>query len=56
MAPVLEAHYGGSALNIAVQDGPDSGQSVPHVHIHLLPRRPADFKVNDQVGVERWVE
>jgi bis(5'-adenosyl)-triphosphatase len=26
------------SFNIAIQDGPDSGQSVPHVHCHVIPR------------------
>lgn len=26
------------SFNIAVQDGPDAGQSVPHVHCHIIPR------------------
>ena len=26
-----------------------AGQSVPHVHIHVLPRRPGDFEKNDDV-------
>ena len=26
-----------------------AGQSVPHVHVHVLPRRPGDFKSNDDV-------
>jgi bis(5'-adenosyl)-triphosphatase len=29
--------YDGS-FNIAVQDGPDAGQSVVHVHCHIIPR------------------
>ncbi|KAJ1552536.1 hypothetical protein HK405_010968, partial [Cladochytrium tenue] len=29
--------------------GPDAGQTVPHVHIHIIPRRAGDFAVNDQV-------
>mmetsp|Transcript_12905 Transcript_12905/g.33621 ORF Transcript_12905/g.33621 Transcript_12905/m.33621 type:complete len:227 (+) Transcript_12905:1-681(+) len=45
----LEAHYGATAANIAVQDGRDAGQTVPHVHVHILPRKPADFKRNDDV-------
>ena len=31
------------------QDGPQAGQTVPHVHIHVLPRCPGDFKHNDEV-------
>lgn len=39
IGPKLEEHYGAQALNIAIQDGKASGQSVPHVHIHILPRK-----------------
>lgn len=45
----LEGHYGATAANIAVQDGRDAGQTVPHVHVHILPRKPADFARNDDV-------
>jgi bis(5'-adenosyl)-triphosphatase len=48
-APKLEAHFGASALTFAVQDGAAAGQTVPHVHIHLLPRRLGDFENNDEV-------
>jgi bis(5'-adenosyl)-triphosphatase len=30
-------------LNIAVQDGVHAGQSVPHVHAHIIPRKAADL-------------
>lgn len=26
------------AFNVAIQDGKLSGQSVPHVHVHIIPR------------------
>jgi bis(5'-adenosyl)-triphosphatase len=47
--PRLEAHFGASALTFAVQDGAAAGQTVPHVHIHLLPRRLGDFARNDEI-------
>ncbi|KAK5660339.1 hypothetical protein OQA88_12880 [Cercophora sp. LCS_1] len=31
------AEYNGS-FNIALQDGPEAGQTVPHVHVHIIPR------------------
>lgn len=30
--------YKADALNISIQDGPELGQSVPHLHTHILPR------------------
>lgn len=34
--------YRADSLNIAIQDGPESGQSVPHLHTHIIPRFKAD--------------
>ena len=39
----MERVYGASSLNIAVQDGVHAGQSVPHVHAHIIPRKAADL-------------
>lgn len=30
------------SFNIAIQDGQDAGQTVAHVHCHIIPRRRAD--------------
>jgi diadenosine tetraphosphate (Ap4A) HIT family hydrolase len=30
------------ATNIGVNDGPAAFQSVPHIHLHVLPRRNGD--------------
>ena len=49
IGPALERYYGCTALNIAIQDGIASGQSVPHVHVHVLPRKEGDFKRNDDI-------
>ena len=40
---VLERVYRASSLNIAIQDGVDAGQSVPHVHVHIIPRAKSDL-------------
>ena len=29
---------GGVEFDIGMQDGPIAGQSVPHVHVHILPK------------------
>jgi diadenosine tetraphosphate (Ap4A) HIT family hydrolase len=39
--------------NIGINDGPQAGQTVPHVHIHLIPRFAGDVK--DPRGGVRWL-
>ncbi|KAI9229121.1 MAG: fragile histidine triad protein [Piptocephalis tieghemiana] len=46
---VLERVYQGEALTMVVQDGAAAGQTVPHVHVHLIPRRPEDWANNDDI-------
>jgi len=46
---MVEAHYGATGLTMAIQDGASAGQTVFHVHIHILPRKEGDFERNDQV-------
>lgn len=40
---MLKRVYGATACNIAIQDGEAAGQSVPHVHAHLIPRKEKDM-------------
>ena len=35
---LITEEYGATGANIAVQDGVHAGQSVPHAHVHVLPR------------------
>ncbi|XP_035402691.1 bis(5'-adenosyl)-triphosphatase isoform X1 [Cygnus olor] len=50
---VVEKHFGATSLTISIQDGPEAGQTVKHVHVHVLPRRVGDFSRNDDVYEER---
>ncbi|KAM3256729.1 hypothetical protein ACQJBY_049262 [Aegilops geniculata] len=45
----LEQYHKASSLTFAIQDGPQAGQTVPHVHIHVIPRKKGDFENNDEI-------
>jgi diadenosine tetraphosphate (Ap4A) HIT family hydrolase len=49
----LDTEYRPAAYNIGVNDGPAAGQTVPHVHIHLIPRYEGDR--DDPRGGVRWI-
>jgi bis(5'-adenosyl)-triphosphatase len=47
---VLEKAYNAQSLTVSIQDGKEAGQSVPHVHVHLIPRKSTDYGGdNDQI-------
>ncbi|KAI5366024.1 putative HIT-like domain-containing protein [Septoria linicola] len=50
----LKRVYKAEAFNIAVQDGAAAGQSVPHVHCHIIPRVKGDPGEGDKV--HEWLE
>jgi bis(5'-adenosyl)-triphosphatase len=41
---MIEKIFKATSLNIAIQDGPDAGQSVPHLHVHIIPRTKGDLE------------
>ncbi|XP_078436964.1 FRAGILE HISTIDINE TRIAD [Wolffia australiana] len=45
----VEQYHKASSLTFAIQDGAHAGQTVPHVHIHILPRKTGDFEKNDEI-------
>ncbi|XP_056316550.1 bis(5'-adenosyl)-triphosphatase [Danio aesculapii] len=45
----IEKHFQASSLTICVQDGHEAGQTVKHVHVHVLPRKAGDFEKNDSI-------
>ncbi|XP_063113234.1 bis(5'-adenosyl)-triphosphatase isoform X1 [Cavia porcellus] len=46
---VVERHFQGTSLTFSMQDGPEAGQTVKHVHVHILPRKAGDFHKNDSI-------
>ena len=48
-----EAEFGPDGFNIGINDGPAAGQTVQHLHIHLIPRFKGDLP--DPRGGVRWV-
>jgi diadenosine tetraphosphate (Ap4A) HIT family hydrolase len=51
-ATIRRTHNPGG-FNIGINDGSAAGQTVPHVHVHLIPRYRGD--VSDPRGGVRWV-
>lgn len=42
VAPAVESALDAGASTIGVNNGPESGQEIPHVHVHVVPRRAGD--------------
>lgn len=49
----LEREFAPQGYNIGINDGAAAGQTVPHLHIHLIPRYTGDRE--DPRGGVRWV-
>ncbi len=49
----LDHTFQPDGFNIGINDGAASGQTVPHLHLHLIPRYRGD--VPDPRGGVRWV-
>jgi len=49
IAEAIKSHFDGTSSTIAIQDGPEAGQTVTHVHVHVLPRKKGDFQKNDDI-------
>jgi len=49
----LERRFHPAGYNVGINDGAAAGQTVPHVHMHLIPRYDGDRE--DPRGGVRWV-
>ncbi len=45
----IEARQAATSLTLTLQDGPEAGQTVPHVHFHVIPRVAGDWLNNDDI-------
>ncbi len=50
---MIDQEHRPDGYNIGINDGPAAGQTVPHLHVHLIPRLKGD--VPDPRGGVRWV-
>lgn len=49
----LDREFNPDGFNIGINDGAAAGQTVPHLHIHLIPRYKGDLE--DPRGGVRWI-
>ena len=49
----IQLEFDPAGYNIGINDGAAAGQTVGHLHIHLIPRYPGDQP--DPRGGIRWV-
>ena len=49
----LDHELSPDGYNVGINDGPTAGQTIPHLHIHLIPRYKGDRA--DPRGGVRWI-
>jgi diadenosine tetraphosphate (Ap4A) HIT family hydrolase len=49
----LDREFSPAGYNIGINDGEAAGQTIPHLHVHIIPRYEGDTE--DPRGGVRWV-
>ena len=62
LSPILCRETGAKDCTVAVNNGPEAGQEVPHVHVHLVPvneagqLNPANAQPASEATLREWQE
>ncbi|CAH0404463.1 unnamed protein product [Chilo suppressalis] len=49
---LMEKVHNTKSCTVTIQDGPDAGQTIKHLHCHIMPRKKGDFIENDHIYLE----
>ncbi|XP_049883842.1 nitrilase and fragile histidine triad fusion protein NitFhit isoform X2 [Pectinophora gossypiella] len=49
---LMEQVHNAQSCTVTIQDGPDAGQTIKHLHCHIMPRKKGDFIENDLIYLE----
>lgn len=45
----LQKEYNTDSATVTIQEGSGAGQTINHLHVHIIPRKAGDFKNNDDI-------
>ena len=51
---IIDEKYHPDSYNLGINNGPEAGQTIPHCHIHLIPRYVGDVE-NPRGGVRHII-
>jgi diadenosine tetraphosphate (Ap4A) HIT family hydrolase len=54
MVKHLEDKFGANGYNLGINDGEVAGQTIPHLHIHIIPRYFGDVE-NPRGGIRKFL-
>ncbi|KAJ0182944.1 hypothetical protein K1T71_000920 [Dendrolimus kikuchii] len=49
---LMEKVHKAQSCTVTIQDGPEAGRTVKHLHCHIMPRKKGDFLENDLIYLE----